>query len=1612
MYRKGNVLPLNARYASRSDLEPLELTRSHMPKWLLGAEPQIIDALSAAMAKRHTYHARVGKQFGELKSVEHFCAPLLMAQLHNRFGPGLDIHNDQLSLVHMHLITDDTLLMSVRQYLTRDEPKSLLWAALQNFTEDEAQEGGINPLSLIQQGTQHDQPSSVKPFEFAEVCRTLDLGLKYQRYLQQFLGVADPDALTLSAEQSATQTNLQLLKLYDMQVDAHIAFLNKKISESAYKALTALLVPGLNPQTRAAVQWEGKPLIHSSLSILDTRLDGIIVFSSDTVLMHPDNRLIIYIPNDPKTPFCEYSSLAAMTGELRFRLLDPTYQAFFTRFIALTAKPAFLQRISAHPEHLFLTTDMISVEPSDYLVSVQLKNMFADARQMAVPTGVIDATERERLWQLYKSAGLILVNVAALFVPTLGALMLAAATAQMLGEVFEGVESWSQGDTDHAREHFLNVAKDIALTATVVVGAALVNKAVSSLSKTSQAFFDDFEPVLLDDGSARLWSKNLQTYETHQVLGPPHTPDAQGLFTINDKVYVEVDGKPYQVTFDNRLKQWRIVHPHRATAFKPALLHNEQGAWQHVHERPLEWQGSSTLVGRLGRGAAALEPPALEQVLKLTDTSESVLRRVHLDNTAPPVLLSDTLKRFEIDRKISRFAQPMGVAAHGSPERADMQLSLLPLLPGWPQGKSVQSLDALGRSLFRYGNKHGDTTSYIDVPHTAFEQGTVLDTVLNGLSPQERQGLQAQALGNKSLTVHTLAHELEVQAQTRRGQLFEALYERLHGTFTQETEALAQVFPGLPPTVVQHLVKSANEEQIASLRAAKVPLTLAEYARLHLHDVRLHRAFEGFYLKGMENTDTITLIEHYSTQLPSWPQDFNIEVREYSVEGKTLGAWGDKAILNPIILVKGLNGYQRWTATDQVYHAIVGLERSLPEALFFALPEPTRRLLGFTSLTDAAPFSDALAKMAVSNRVESARVLGMQPINTRFRAPNRLADGRIGYSLCGLGAARYEAGLQRRVRDLYPHFNDEQVLEYLENLVGQGLDPLSVIRACKRERKVLVDRLQVWVDASEAEMLLSDGVYDYAESRYEAAKMILQSWRMRADNMPWAVSDRGGSLNLSGLRVGNFPLLPANVNFNHIHELKLSNMNCKDTADPFLSFFPNLRVLEMDNNQMVYLPSNLQRMPHLKRLSLARNLLYLTREDVSVFKHLRELEVLNLNDNLTGPLLDFDALPKLRRVSLRRTLIDAWPRGLITRPLIERVDLRDNAIQDIPEYIFQMPAAATFNISLSGNPLSMASRLRLARSIQQGGSSMGIRSEELMDQAAAFEFWTSGITELELRQREKLWNQLREDPAADDFFDVLSGLTSTADAQTVRQDLSRRVWEVIEIAAQNSTLRRDLFEIAASPRSCSDSVAVMFSALEVKAQLAHINDQGLQQKNELIALCRGLFRLEHVHKISTEHYKVSLEKGGVALDELEVHLAYRIGLAKALDLPGQPWSMQFRALAGVSQVDLDLAKRRIEIAENTAQLQAYVSTRDFWRDYLITHHKVEFSALTEPYYEELSDLLVRSPDMSSERYLGAVSEVRRRMEVAIDTWCLKKTNTYIPRTSPITPEIDEASGST
>lgn len=86
--------------------------------------------------------------------------------------------------------------------------------------------------------------------------------------------------------------------------------------------------------------------------------------------------------------------------------------------------------------------------------------------------------------------------MAGVFIPALNALLLAVMVWDLLGELFQAVEDWREGDTSAAMEHVLNVTKDLA-----VIGVTAV---VWREASRAWAALDQWVPARLEDGSEAL----------------------------------------------------------------------------------------------------------------------------------------------------------------------------------------------------------------------------------------------------------------------------------------------------------------------------------------------------------------------------------------------------------------------------------------------------------------------------------------------------------------------------------------------------------------------------------------------------------------------------------------------------------------------------------------------------------------------------------------------------------------------------------------------------------------------------------------------------------------------------------------------------------------------------------------------------------------------------------------------------------------------------------------------------------------------------------------------------------------------------------------------------
>ncbi|MCR8973732.1 MULTISPECIES: dermonecrotic toxin domain-containing protein [unclassified Pseudomonas] len=343
---------------------------------------------------------------------------------------------------------------------------TLLQAAMQNFSEDEAEDtfpqGSFIRISSAAQGV-----SGLTPVAFAKLCRELDLGKRYQEHFQKVFGLRDSNGKVVAT--STMTRDVATLKKRLFQLDLQLAGLRKHIPDTTQQVLQKLLDNDgvIPPKT---LLYNKRAMIMQGVKLLDSCIWGVVVFSSRSVELYPNERCVVYMPGEPQRPLYEYSSFKAFKQYLTQQLQVTSYKDYFANSLDEDDKADFFKTFTDSKDLATVKQWPISVGLFEFMVQSHVGKLQLDARKLAVPTADIDEELRKKRLLDFLQLGVTVLSVAGLFLPVLGQLMMGVAVGQMLGEVFEGVEDWRRGDHQQALSHLLSVVENIAAMAAFAGG--------------------------------------------------------------------------------------------------------------------------------------------------------------------------------------------------------------------------------------------------------------------------------------------------------------------------------------------------------------------------------------------------------------------------------------------------------------------------------------------------------------------------------------------------------------------------------------------------------------------------------------------------------------------------------------------------------------------------------------------------------------------------------------------------------------------------------------------------------------------------------------------------------------------------------------------------------------------------------------------------------------------------------------------------------------------------------------------------------------------------------------------------------------------------------------
>lgn len=508
--------------------------KEKLAPWFIKAQKQQRLLLSQSMADSHLSQARLVQFLSGVQSLLEFSRPLLTHALNEAFGPGLD--PEQACFYHARFSRGP---LHGRRSPGESSVQTLMQAAFHNFEAKEARETDKETTSAIyprdpalQKAGEIDiEPTNISPKKFIELCRRLDLGGRYQRYLESRL--AQPDAGQVKALFVDRERDV-------LRVQTHLAYMQGLISKSFHTAILSLETPGI-PHVVL-----GKALSTQYFTVLGVHLRGVVVFQGSG-----QNRCVVYMPSQPSTPLKEYSHFGDFIAELRENARTTQYRQYLKKLIPLRSRALFFSRLEdclnpfvtrSIPGSRGLIKPQMRVRKPDsqanlrpvkttiagdlpgYFHLQHLLRIKDDARALAVPTGDEDEKSRNARLASYFEYGLDVLNLAGFVVPELGQALLVMDGSQWLIETFEGIDAWKHGDLTEALSHVCSVAESMAITAVLAKAALYAEDRVPAVA--ASPFIDAMVLKRSPDGRTRL-SRVVRSEKSATFRMPTRLPDGR-----------------------------------------------------------------------------------------------------------------------------------------------------------------------------------------------------------------------------------------------------------------------------------------------------------------------------------------------------------------------------------------------------------------------------------------------------------------------------------------------------------------------------------------------------------------------------------------------------------------------------------------------------------------------------------------------------------------------------------------------------------------------------------------------------------------------------------------------------------------------------------------------------------------------------------------------------------------------------------------------------------------------------------------------------------------------------------------------------------------------------
>ncbi|MDR0276281.1 MAG: NEL domain-containing protein [Paucimonas sp.] len=647
--------------------QALRATQPRPLPWLSEAGtrlPEVLGALREEDQCHQSLATALEPHLQALPSAEAFAEPLLREAIKNTFGLDLDVRHTFLfnavraRAAELQLSNADPAVRAFQA--VKVATQSLLQSALQNFEAFESEAEGLrdgrraSTIFSSDSGQPLDPARTIElvPERFAALCRTLDLGKRYQQQISTAFEPSPAPAAT------RPQDDFKCFEQSTLRLNLHLSRLRGWLDQGPYQALLDLAQHGKGDGT---VETAG-------LTLWEVELNGLVLFLFSQAA-NGEPRLVAYLPDEPRQPLQAFATLRAFQDSLRERLRDMAWRRWFLRFIPARERDQLMQRIQRtlfpkvwNPggwyEEQYDANAVLHLEQQVHnapLFNILLQRKIAvlkdDGLFHAVPTAEEDHKSMVAKIEYFFSVALNVANLAAFVVPGLGQVMLVV-NATMLGyEVYEGFDALAKGEREEAWGYLMDVGENLAIMAALGAVGAAAHRFNANLPLAVRSM----RPVTLADGSVRLWKPDLAPFAWDIRLPEGLHPGENGLYAHQGRQWLKLENRYYSVrTLLGDEQGYRLEHPQRPGAYEPLVQHNDNGGWLHELDTPQHWEGEA-LFQRQGPLEAGVSAETARRALHISGVSEAQLRQTLVERQRPPALLTDTLRRLLLAEGLEKY---------------------------------------------------------------------------------------------------------------------------------------------------------------------------------------------------------------------------------------------------------------------------------------------------------------------------------------------------------------------------------------------------------------------------------------------------------------------------------------------------------------------------------------------------------------------------------------------------------------------------------------------------------------------------------------------------------------------------------------------------------------------------------------------------------------------------------------------------------------------------------------------------------------------------------------------------------------------------------------------